>query len=1335
MAPVTRARTQSSDSGADAQPPNGPTAMSKATARLSRTLTDLADSDPVHGKDAKALRDAAAQAIHEVWKDSKNSTALLVQKVNQGNTVGSKIDSLPMVATFGPDGQLPRISPYTGSGDNATQFSIWLRRLEDVLRMRSPPLNSEQKANFLIGYLDGVAREKIEELSPQQRYMARQSLASCRQEPGESSTVFANRLLNLVRAATTGQGAAIQKERALEEFVARLRSDIRYFVKLDNPATFEQAVTKAQTVEQLLSEAAAERLINPAAAPTPIAVKAVAPQNNWSRSSNNRPNYFRSASPRDRQPRFQPRGRPQFRRPEQPRPQPTTCYNCGGQGHISRQCPSPRATIQGSTAITKMKGHLLGTVWISDSKEFALSWHENSPRVHDCGNDLVVSDQGYALATVQRVPRPRSQSRVPPPTVAASLPMIEFPTTVEEDRALELAHVEFQAKEVWPPRAVMSPTNVLTITRPGNFFVTQIPICVEGIPMLALVDTGAVITVTDREVATLLGIFKLEPSDIPTAIGMAGVPVRLLGRASLSFQIGATHLNHRVYITDSACIPSGVDSYNIILGNDVLARLPCWNINYQSKTFSMGNENVRILTASPGTNQPISVRVAQTTVLRPSSETFVPCYSDAPEDSTLVLTQQSDALTEKSLLKELDTHINKLLRAGRIKESDTPWVHNTVLVKKKDGSLRVCLDFRPLNDITIPDYYPLPRIEDILTKIAGHKYYTTLDLASGYMQLLLSPESQRKCGWATHRGHEISGSSYSPAERNIRAIKDFPTPTTIKEVKGFVGMANFFRKFIQNFSLIAAPLYELMKDKAKFVWGTRQNEAFLRLKDCLSSKPCLAFPQDREFYLHTDGSQLAVGAALFQHKSDDDKQLVAIDHRPLTYLLTHNKTHDNLARWVVELQSYDISIRYLKGSSNVVADALSRSSDKRVRFVDDTPDAEDIIEYPVSINLNFPTICSVRTATIFTNSATAIRPYDALQEQLSDNFCSALISFIQTQRFPEHVSDAEKPSLIAIAEKCTIRKNGCLYFTDSRTNHSGMSIERLVLPEKLREPVFLAFHSSPSAGGHFHWRKTLSKISRKYYWPQMAEDIYQLCRSCDACQRKRERSMNREKLLPVVTSAIFDKVYADLTGPIHTSETGNKYILALIDHFSKYVIAVPIPDCTAVSVAHAIMTECILKYGVMVELVTDNASYFKAELMTELGRLLRINPWKNARQYNDEQRKKFKKQHDKSHLEPLSIKVGDRVYLKDFAPKVGISQKLTNPWLGQFRVIQIDHPHLTIVSISAPQSAPKRVHMNQVKKCFSLDGPVFTSPWLPEEENLALTAAEASDEVIPDKRG
>ncbi|CAJ0590927.1 unnamed protein product [Cylicocyclus nassatus] len=612
--------------------------------------------------------------------------------------------------------------------------------------------------------------------------------------------------------------------------------------------------------------------------------------------------------------------------------------------------------------------------------------------------------------------------------------------------------------------------------------------------------------------------------------------------------------------------------------------------------------------------------------------------------------------------KELDDHINKLLRAGRIKESDTPWVHNTVLVKKRDGSLRVCLDFRPLNAITIPDHYPLPRIEDILTKIAGNKYYTSLDLASGYMQLLLSPESQAKCGWATHRGiyqfvylpfglknagayfsramsrilagleenclaylddivvfdkdfpshlsslrkvfqrfrdfnikvsgkklvdiarsrvtflgHEISGDSYYPSDRNIQAIKNMPPPTSVKEVKRFLGMANFFRKFIPNFASIAAPLYELTKDKVKFIWTDKQQTAFQGLRDKLTAKPCLAFPQDKDFFMHTDGSQIAVGAALFQQAPQDAKSLVAVgyfskalsesqqkwspthielfamisalrffkatiyghltrifsDHRPLTFLLKHNRTHDNLTRWVVELQSYNVTIEYLKGSSNVVADCLSRFVNPSFRFQDNTSESDDIIEFPNCLILQTFQPLPACLAPLCATAPIAIKPYNALLEQKADPLCNSIMIFLETNKFPDSVAEADKAALLKLVESCRLRPNGCLYHVAKSPYNPQTTIEQLFVPEKLREPIFLAMHSSTTAGGHFNWQKTLAKISRKYFWPHMSEQIYALTKSCDLCQRKRAQALNQEQLLPVVPSAIFDK-------PCWASTSGNR---------------------------------------------------------------------------------------------------------------------------------------------------------------------------------------------------
>ncbi|RCN48209.1 hypothetical protein ANCCAN_05755, partial [Ancylostoma caninum] len=155
MGPVTRSMTHSSDSSAVATTPVS--SSERVTAPLAGALANLDDASTVHGKEAKELRDAATEALVNVWRDARQSTSQLAQQFNQ------------------------------------------------------------------------------------------------------------------VRAATAGQDSNTQKERVLEEFVARLRSDIRYFVKLDNPTTFEQAVTKAQTVEQLLSEAASERLMNPTATPQTVA--------------------------------------------------------------------------------------------------------------------------------------------------------------------------------------------------------------------------------------------------------------------------------------------------------------------------------------------------------------------------------------------------------------------------------------------------------------------------------------------------------------------------------------------------------------------------------------------------------------------------------------------------------------------------------------------------------------------------------------------------------------------------------------------------------------------------------------------------------------------------------------------------------------------------------------------------------------------------------------------------------------------------------------------------------------------------------------------------------
>ncbi|VDP09190.1 unnamed protein product [Heligmosomoides polygyrus] len=360
--------------------------------------------------------------------------------------------------------------------------------------------------------------------------------------------------------------------------------------------------------------------------------------------------------------------------------------------------------------IAKMKGHLLGDVWISDYKKFALSWSDNSPRIQDCKVDLVMSDQGYALMTTSRVPRaatpkerlsqfrshlstPAADSQHPassfsfwsfllsswscfdvwvsiycvvislrilrtviavycsmyfpgglpsptdlilssrrslapsspgsPPPLALTAPQPSSREDIDrrqmDDLTFQLTRLEIDSTSTWPPRVSVTPVKVLALMNHKQFLVAQIPIKVNNIHVLALIDTGASITVTTVETAPLFGVFTFSAGNISTAIGMAGIPIRILGCATLHFEFGSVAIDHPVYFTEAACVSSSADSYNIILGNDLLAKLPPWLINYANRTFSMAEHNMLILCVAPPSNEcsseePIAVRVLETTV-------------------------------------------------------------------------------------------------------------------------------------------------------------------------------------------------------------------------------------------------------------------------------------------------------------------------------------------------------------------------------------------------------------------------------------------------------------------------------------------------------------------------------------------------------------------------------------------------------------------------------------------------------------------------------------------------------------------------------------------------
>ncbi|VDP06619.1 unnamed protein product [Heligmosomoides polygyrus] len=367
----------------------------------------------------------------------------------------------------------------------------------------------------------------------------------------------------------------------------------------------------------------------------------------------------------------------------------------------------------------RMSGYMAGGIWLSDSKEFSLSWNDNSSRISDCYKQLIVTDQGYAVQVSPRTPR-HAPDRVGLVTsnqlsaqllaaegtiqlaslsvfrhallslcvrtntfAAALASAIRMETTLAmryllkrqdiaathlgggyvqvrrcvpvppasfrlvpfNDTCYSMPKVEIDTTGTWPPRASVVPMAVLSLEGPAHFFVTQIPVRANGVHMLALIDTGAGITVASQSLLPLLGIFRLSSSMVSAALGMAGIPVRFVGCAPVLLQIGTFTLQQVVHFTEKEYVPRAVDTYNLILGNDILQRLPFWALDYAKHAFLVGKETVPIISTPkdhnrfdpPSSSSPSIVRAATTVVLHPGSEGFVPCYvadSSTREDVT-----------------------------------------------------------------------------------------------------------------------------------------------------------------------------------------------------------------------------------------------------------------------------------------------------------------------------------------------------------------------------------------------------------------------------------------------------------------------------------------------------------------------------------------------------------------------------------------------------------------------------------------------------------------------------------------------------------------------------
>ncbi|GKC44174.1 putative reverse transcriptase domain-containing protein [Tanacetum coccineum] len=285
--------------------------------------------------------------------------------------------------------------------------------------------------------------------------------------------------------------------------------------------------------------------------------------------------------------------------------------------------------------------------------------------------------------------------------------------------------------------------------------------------------------------------------------------------------------------------------------------------------------------------------------------------------------------------------LQELSDKGFIRPSSSPWGAPVLFVKKKDGSFRMCIDYRELNKLTVKNRYPLPRIDDLFDQLQGSNIYSKIDLRLGYHQLRVREQDIPKTDKKEHEEHlkailellkkEKLYAKFSKCEFWILKVQ------FLGHVIDSRGLAGYYRRFIEGFSKIAKSMTKLTQKGIKFDWGEKEENAFQLIKQKLCSAPILALPEGSEdFVVYCDASHKGLGVVLMQrekwvfalkiwrHYLYGTKCTMFTDHKSLQHILDQKELNMRQRRWLELLSDYDCDIRYHPGKANVVADALSR---------------------------------------------------------------------------------------------------------------------------------------------------------------------------------------------------------------------------------------------------------------------------------------------------------------------------------------------------------------------------------------------------------------------------
>ena len=442
-------------------------------------------------------------------------------------------------------------------------------------------------------------------------------------------------------------------------------------------------------------------------------------------------------------------------------------------------------------------------------------------------------------------------------------------------------------------------------------------------------------------------------------------------------------------------------------------------------------------------------------------------------------------------------------------------------------------------------------------------------------------------------GHVISEAGISPDPEKVQGIRDFPSPRSNHEVQIFMGMVNYYRKFIPNLTDHSRSLETLAAAKA-WKWTEIEETAFQNCKDALTADALLTHPDySLPFVIQTDASSIGLGAVLLQIQQGVEKPLwyasralsqaeakyhareleclaiiwalrhfrpiiegceitVVTDHESLIWLMGQDVPQGRLARWVLELQGTNFSVIHRKGTAHGNADALSRAT-------------------------HIHDLCSL---TLPADSNTSWRD--------------------QVQRHQEE--DPQYPTLL---QKAKNEEEGyCVQegLVCKKVKVRGRDWTAVVTPKTLQKEILTSYHSEPEAG-HFGAQLTFETIRRRYYWKGMRKEIKNWIRECSTCTLTRRSRDKPSGLMGIVQANDLNQVICiDHVGPLRNRK--RKWILVMMDSATRWLEAGIVTSLSSKTTAKFIQDNWLCRYGAPEAILTDNGTSFAGSPVRKL-----LNKW------------------------------------------------------------------------------------------------------------------------------